>query len=292
MFLCSLDKAIEEFLIEQKIRGNSEKTLQYYGYIFKKFKGFCSVRLVSEISLPLCKSYLLYLMDCGISSVSVQSYIRGFRAFLSWLYISGYHSENLCVNFRLPKAHRSVVNVLTKSEIDLLLSQFDISTFHGLRNRCICLLMLGSGMRCGEVSSLLYENLHLDEKYLIADGKCDKERIVPLSSETVSYIRQFVSIRPRCKKLFCTVEGAEISNDTIKDFFRDLKTISGLERIYPHLLRHTFATSYLENGGNIYNLQSILGHTSLEMVKRYLHSSRYAVLKDFDSLSPSGIFKN
>ena len=72
----------------------------------------------------------------------------------------------------------------------------------------------------------------------------------------------------------------------MKDFFRDVKKVSGLERVYPHLLRHTFATMYLENGGNIYNLQSILGHTSLEMVKRYLHMSRYAVLKDFDKLNP------
>ena len=283
-----MEKAISEFMLEQKIRGNSEKTLQYYGYVFLKFKHFCACDSVSEINLPLCKGYLLHLMESGISSVTVQSYVRGFRAFLTWLYVSGYHSKNLSEEFRLPKAHKSVINVLTKSEIDLLLSQFDTSTFYGLRNRCICSLMLGSGLRCGEVVSLLCENVHLDEKYLIADGKGDKERIVPLSCGTVAELQRFSEIRPHCKTFFCTVEGARISNETVKNFFRDLKAVSGLERIYPHLLRHTFATSYLENGGNIYNLQSILGHTSLEMVKRYLHMSRYAVMKDFESFSPLG----
>jgi integrase/recombinase XerC/integrase/recombinase XerD len=146
--------------------------------------------------------------------------------------------------------------------------------------------MLDSGLRCGEVSTLLSANVHLDEKYIIVDGKCDKERIVPLSQITVAELLKYVEIRPKSKNFFCTVDGQPISNDTVKDFFRDVKKVSGLERVYPHLLRHTFATMYLENGGNIYNLQSILGHTSLEMVKRYLHMSRYAVLKDFDNLNP------
>ncbi len=281
-----MQTAVDEFMIEQRIRGNSERTLEFYKYVFVKFRRFCDCVYVSDITLPLCKRYLLYLMECGINSVTVQSYVRGFRAFLSWLYAMGYHVNNLSNDFRLPKAHRAVINILTRSEIELLLSQFDKGTFHGSRNRCICLLMLDSGLRCGEVVSLSTDRLHLDERYLIVDGKCDKERIVPLSSLVVVELVEYIEIKPSCKSFFCTAEGSPITVDTVKDFFRDLKRVEGLERIYPHLLRHTFATMYLENGGNIYNLQNILGHTSLEMVKRYLHMSRTAVLRDFDSLNP------
>lgn len=293
----SIDFAISEFMLEQRVRGNSEKTLQYYEYVFIKFKKFCSCNFISELDLPLCKRYLLYLMDCGISSVSVQSYVRGFRSFLSWLYSSGYFTENLSSEFRLPKAHRMVINILTSKEIDLLLSHLDTSTFLGARNLSMCLLMLGSGLRCGEVISLACERVHLDENYIIVDGKCNKERIVPISRDMVAKLSEYLlkreadQNRQRCRIFFCTVDGKAITNDAIKDLFRDLKRIKGLERIYPHLLRHTFATMYLENGGNIYSLQSILGHTSLEMVKRYLHMSRYAVLKDFDRFSPCGELK-
>ena len=282
----STRSAIEEFMIEQRIRGNTEKTLEYYKYVFVKFENFRHCDTVSEITLQLCKEYLLYLMCLNLSSVTVQSYVRGFRAFLSWLYASGYHSENLSNAFRLPKAHKAVINVLTRSEIDLLLSQFDTTGFIDFRNRCICLLMLDSGLRCGEVVSLTSERVHLKERYIIVSGKCDKERIVPISSLTFRELSRYVKIKPTSEYFFCTIQGFSITNDTIKDFFRDLKRVKGLERLYPHLLRHTFATAYLENGGNIYNLQSILGHTSLEMVKRYLHMSKTAVLRDFDNFNP------
>ena len=290
----TVDNAISEYMLEQRIRGNSDKTLKYYEYVFVKFKKYCNCTLVSEIDLPTCKKYLICLMDCGINSVSVQSYVRGFRAFLSWLYSCGYLTENLSLEFKLPKAHKAVINILTSKEIDLLLSYFDTSSFLGSRNLSICLLMLGSGLRCGEVVSLECECVHLDEKYVIVDGKCDKERIVPISQEMVykllDYIskRDFDKNRQRCRMFFCMSDGEPITNETVKNLFRDLKRINGLERIYPHLLRHTFATMYLENGGNIYSLQRILGHTSLEMVKRYLHMSRYAILKDFDRFSPCG----
>lgn len=289
----SLDNAIAEFMIEQRLKGNSEKTLEYYTFIFKKFRKFTECESVSDITLTLCKQYLLYLMDCNINSVSVQSYIRGFRSFLSWLYTSGYIPDNLSESFKLPKAHRAVINVLTDNEIKLLFSQFVGNDFLTFRNKCICLLLLDSGLRCGEVASLKTDRVHLNERYIIVSGKCDKERISPISSSTAKELLKFSLIRPQCIYFFSSSDGTPITVYTIKNFFRDLKKVKGLERIYPHLLRHTFATMYLENGGNIYNLQSILGHTSLEMVKRYLHMSRFAVLRDFDSLNPCNkIFKD
>ena len=77
-----------------------------------------------------------------------------------------------------------------------------------------------------------------------------------------------------------------IVDTTIKQLFRKLKIQSGVKRLHPHLLRHTFATRYLENGGNIFSLQLLLGHTSLEMVKNYLHLAQTRVRKDFVNFSP------
>ncbi len=77
---------------------------------------------------------------------------------------------------------------------------------------------------------------------------------------------------------------------TVKMMFRRLKAV--VPRIYPHLLRHTFATRYLENGGNIYSLQMLLGHTSLEMVKRYLHLAQRKVLREFVNYSPLDRFQS
>ncbi len=81
-------------------------------------------------------------------------------------------------------------------------------------------------------------------------------------------------------------DGTPITESTVKDLFVKLKVLTGIERLHPHLLRHTFATRYLENGGNIYALQSILGHTSLEMVKRYTHLATGKIRKEFVNFSP------
>ena len=96
----------------------------------------------------------------------------------------------------------------------------------------------------------------------------------------------------KCKQfvLYLQNDGSKnsalITSDTLKDLFRKLKKKTGISRLHAHLLRHTFATMYLNNGGNIYTLQTILGHTSLEMVKKYLHIAPYVVVNDFFKYSP------
>ena len=77
-----------------------------------------------------------------------------------------------------------------------------------------------------------------------------------------------------------------IGEDTLKDLFRKLKIKADIPRLHAHLFRHTFATRYLENGGNIYSLQLLLGHSSLEMVKKYLHLAQNRVRKEFVNYSP------
>ena len=132
------------------------------------------------------------------------------------------------------------------------------------------------------------------QTYLIVTGKGDKQRVVPFgdfTSETMSEYLKLTDQASRSDALIikvsetqCTFEG--ITQSTVKNMFRRLKARSGITRLYPHLLRHTFATRYLENGGNIYTLQAILGHTSLEMVKKYLHLAMNRIRADFPRFSP------
>ena len=156
-------------------------------------------------------------------------------------------------------------------------------------------LMLDSGLRLHEVVSLTVRAVHEDERYLIVqEGKGNKQRIVPFGSTTAAVLREYLEATsfwknrtPLIIKVSDDPLGYEaITDTTLKQFFRKLKLRSGVDRLHPHLLRHTFATRYLENGGNIYTLQAILGHTSLEMVKRYLHLANSRIRADFPKFSP------
>ncbi|MBR2460679.1 MAG: tyrosine-type recombinase/integrase [Clostridia bacterium] len=161
------------------------------------------------------------------------------------------------------------------------------STFNGLRDYTVCTLMVDSGLRLHEIVTLERKHVHLDERYLIVTGKGDKQRIVPFGDFTARTLRAYDDARkswcPPIASFFVTVDGEPMIDTTLKDVFRRLKERSGIPRLHPHLLRHTFATKYLGNGGDVYTLQRILGHTTLDMVKKYLHLSNQLTISAYCS---------
>ena len=118
-----LQDAIDEFILDQRVRGNSQATIDYYSFalnLFLTYFGYNSD--VSDITLTLCKQYYVYLSeDKTVNSVSIQSYVRGLRTFLRWLYNNNYIEENICDKFKLPKATRKVIDILSDQEIINLL---------------------------------------------------------------------------------------------------------------------------------------------------------------------------
>lgn len=290
-----LTECIDEFLIEQRVRGNSAATVDYYSRTLRFFRDFIGEVEIADVTLSDCRQYYLSLVEEDITTVSVQTYIRGLRAFLNWCYESEYTDVDICAKFKLPKATRKVIDVLTDREVSSLLNSLSGDDWLAARNRLIVALMIDSGLRLHEVVTLTRNCVHVDEGYLVVQcGKGDKQRIVPFGSSTAKFIREYtrlVNFPPGLESLLIKVSdiryGYEpISDVTIKQLFRKLKERSGIRRLKPHLLRHTFATRYLENGGNIYTLQAVLGHTSLEMVKRYLHLATSRIRSDFYKFSP------
>ena len=284
----NISEAIDAFLVDQACRGNSKNTVVNYRTMLQYFLAYAGDILLEDITVPMCRRYYLTLCD-RVTSVTAQTYVRQLRTFLRWLYENEYMKENICHKFRLPKAFKPTVDTLTDEEIAKLFAVYSSDTFLDVRNRCMLALLLDSGLRINELVTLRRARLHLKERYLIVDGKGNKQRAVPFGNMTRDLLSVYVGmLPPNSTYVFLkNDEETRIEYTTVKDLFRDLKVLSGVTRIYPHLLRHTFATRYLENGGNIYALQSILGHTSLEMVKRYLHLSKHKIIRtDFVNYSP------
>lgn len=280
-----LNSLVEKFLIEQKCRGNTNFTLDYYRVVLTRFVQFCGDLSADDLTIDVCQNYYFHLREKDLASGSVQTYIRGLRAFLTWCHDFGYIQTDITSRFKLPKAQRKTIDVLTDDEVKRLYSSFN-DTFTGIRNLCISLLMLDSGLRLNEIVTLETLQVHIQDRYCIVNGKCQKQRIVPIGSTTCSCLEKYLSIKPESAFVFCKYDGTPITRDIIKNTFRKLRKKTDIPRLHPHLLRHTFATRYLENGGDIYRLQVILGHTSLEMVKKYLHIATNRVQADFLKYSP------
>lgn len=125
----------------------------------------------------------------------------------------------------------------------------------------------------------------------IVTGKGNKQRAIAFGINTEDLIRRYLNLRKSHSNLLLIKVsgdglGEGITENTIKDMFRKIKKKSGVTRLYPHLLRHTFGTRYIENGGNMFSLQLLLGHTSLNMVKRYVHLANSKIRQEFVNFSP------
>ena len=134
--------------------------------------------------------------------------------------------------------------------------------------------MLDCGLRLHEVVSLTLDRLHIADGYAIVDGKGNKQRVVPLGDYSRKLLLRYLARRPVVvctSAVFLQRDLSPVTDNTLRLMFRRLKIQSAIPRLRAHLLRHTFATSFLQQGGDMYTLQQILGHTSLEMVKRYVN---------------------
>ena len=289
MIKLNLSGLLTAFLLEQRVRGNSEKTVLFYERNVGYLVSFLSDMDADVVRLSDLQNYYLYVSSRSVSSITVQTYMRAVRSFFSWAYREGYIHNDLVSSFRLPKARRKVFDVLTDDEVKKLLLVQRSDAALRERDLCICLLMLDSGLRLGEVLGLKYGSLHLEEGYISVLGKGDKERYVPVGQHTKKELMRYLFARSGCASKYSLFEKSKeipLTEGAIRSLFRRLKRMTGIERLRPHLLRHTFATRYLENGGDLYSLQLILGHTTLEMSKRYVQTTTRKMAVSFTQYSP------
>lgn len=135
--------------------------------------------------------------------------------------------------------------------------------------------MCDSGLRRGEILSLIMKNVDLNHDFLLVTGKGCKQRFVPLGQLShialYDYIIRYRSGAGGSDPVFVDRFGKPCNDNTIKQVFQKIKKRTGIDRLHPHLLRHTFATNYLCDGGDLETLRLILGHSDLQVTSMYLH---------------------
>ena len=215
--------------------------------------------------------------DGPLSSSYIQGFVRALRAFSSWLYEDGYTDTNTLKTIRPPKIQQKIVPVLRDEEVTRLLGQFERLSPYGERGYCIVLTLLDCGLRASELCNLTVADAHLEQGFLKVLGKGDKERHVPIGQTCGdALLRWRERSRPQFDTndapfLFLSSTGNQITVNAVEQMIRRAGVSADIPRVHPHLLRHTFATNYLvKEVGDPLRLQQVLGHTSLEMVRRYV----------------------
>ncbi len=211
--------------------------------------------------------------DRLLSQAAVRNHVMVLRSFSSWLYRELYTTENVLKRLQVPKAPVKVIEALTDEEIEQLFSSLDVNGDVGCRNAAMLMLFLDTGLRSSELLGLQLEDIHLEEQWLKVMGKGQKERIVPFGGKATRLLQRYVTIfRPSTmigNQFFPCVDGSPLEENAVRTMSSRLGERAGVPRLHLHLLRHTFATRYLLNGGDAFSLQQLLGHTTLEMTRKY-----------------------
>jgi site-specific recombinase XerD len=306
----TIDELVGLYEMSNIAEGKSSKTIAWYRDMLTSFSRFLKTMQYpsdsSGFSIDKVREYIIYLRDKpkfeghphtpaqteSVSPRTVQCHVRSLKAFSSWLYAEGYTSENRLKNIRLPKAPALVIEPLTPEEIKKVSASINKKSATGARNYAIFATLLDTGLRASEAAGITLGNLNLHDGFIKVMGKGSKERIVPIGKYVQMTLWSYIDkVRPEphsqeYNNLFLTCSGKPITVNAIKLMFSRLAVSSGVERLHAHLCRHTFAINYLLNGGDIFSLKEILGHTTLEMVNHYLHFTSSQIMAQHHKYSP------
>ena len=300
MFICS---AFQLFLVDHEAYC-SDKTMIYYRENVPKFINFVSCQLDQQpdklecevITRDVVVAYIASLRSFDLKNTTINTYFRAVKVFLNYCIDEGYCQPDVLRKVRFLKSDQQPVIPLTEWEVNEIDGLFNSKTESGLRNFCIIHLMLDAGFRCSDVVNLRYHNINFDGNYMTIKGKGDKFRSVLLCPKLkrmlFHYLIKFRGYDPKDDYPVFVQVGTlvPINSNVIKQLFARIKKNSGIDRVHPHLLRHTFATSYILGGGNLEFLRLMLGHSDYETTKIYLHLAQEAKMLHNDIYKLDSIF--
>lgn len=284
------DEAFEKFIRMKKRQNLSVETINFYNDCFRYFGEFFDVSQdCSKISLDTYYDYIEHLQtNKKANPTTINSYLRGLRTILYYFMDEGY-----TLKFKMPmiKAEKQIKETYTEEELEKLLRKPDVKkcNFTEYRNWVMANYFLATGNRLRTVINIKIG--HLDfENYLIFLGKTKngKQQLIPMSKSLADILQEYLSYRQGNDDdyLFCSMHGEQLTRDGTSTLMRKYNLRRGVRKTSIHMYRHTFAKNWILNGGDIFRLQKILGHSTMDMVKNYVEMFDDDLKRDFETFNP------
>ena len=229
-----------------------------------------------------------------VSSVTINNYIRNMRVYFNYMYGNRMIKVNPVNKIKTIKTPRKVKEYLEDDMFTRLLKCFDLSKFHEYRDYVITQLIFDTGMRLGECLAIRdVTDINFNDRsiFLPANNtKGKKDRYVFFSMQMATELRRWLQYRDRYKDseyCFCTTRGSKLEVRSFESNFTNYGNRKGKKEIHPHMLRNNFAKRFLMNGGDIYTLSKILGHSSIKVTEEcYLDLENEDLRKQYQRYSP------
>lgn len=266
------------------------KFAQYLDFAGKKFE-------VENIDVEDIKKFITWINELGMQVSSQSRLISGLKSFFGFLLIEDVITTDPTLLLEMPRISKLLPDTLNIEEINSIVEAVDASKPEGIRNKAIIEVLYGCGLRVSELINLKISNLFIQEEYLKVIGKGNKERIMPVGSIALKFIRIYleeVRVHIDIKNgfedyVFLSRLGSALSRVAVFNIVKDLAARAGINKsISPHTFRHSFATHLIEGGADLRAVQEMLGHSSITTTEIYTHINRdylKSIITDFHSRS-------
>ena len=281
----NLKKNLKPFLLYLRIEKNlSQNSIEAYENDLKRFLNFIfydNKKFILDSSY--IQNYISQLIDLNLEISTLQRNLSSLRSFFSYLVDEKIISFNPAELIDIPKRKRSLPEVLTQEEINILFTNINTNNPIGIRDRAMFELLYSSGLRVSEMTSIKILDFLDDNEWLRVYGKGSKERLVPLGKEVLKWVNFYLDksrnyLLNKNKKndfLFVNFRGDGISRKGVWMLLKKYVSLSKITKnISPHSLRHSFATHLIEGGMDLRAVQELLGHSDISTTSIYTHLNR------------------
>ena len=286
----TLEGLVESYLNHLRVeRALSPRTLEAYGRDLNKLLAYAEesgISRVDAVDLGTVSGWLGRLARDGLGARSAARHLSAVRGLMKFLLREGVLTSDPTELSARPRFGRRLPRTLSEAEVLELLAAPDVSTLRGLRDRAMLSVSYAAGLRVSELVGLTAGDIDLSRGIVSAFGKGGKRRLVPLGGVTLDHVQAYLNARaeqgggsPRARKsgpdvLFPSPRGGALTRQGFwKIVARYARGIGLPGRVYPHKLRHSFATHLLTGGADLRSVQTMLGHASVTTTEIYTHVS-------------------
>ena len=278
-------------------RNYSEKTVLAYGEDISQLREFAQERMEkfdpAEVKPGLVREWIVSLMDQGYTSTSVNRKLSSLRSFYKYLLRQGEVSVDPLRKITGPKNKKPLPSFLKESEMNKLLDDTDFGEgFKGCRDRLIIEMFYATGMRLSELIGLDDKDVDFSASLLKVTGKRNKQRLIPFGDELRELMLGYINIRnemipERSEAFFVRENGERLYKNLVYNLVkRNLSKVVTLKKRSPHVLRHTFATTMLNNDAELGAVKELLGHESIATTEIYTHATFEELKKVYKQAHP------
>ena len=287
----TLQSVFDKFIAFKKIKNLSPESLDYYEECFRFFTEYYPAdQPCADITKDVCLDYVRHLQETrpGLKDVTINTYLRAVRAILYYAMEQGYLPR---FKLELIKADKEIKETYSDEELTRLLKKPDIKKcgFTEYRNWVLVNYLLATGNRLLTVMNIRIGDISFgDSAIVLTKTKNRRQQIIPLSQTMLRILQEYLVYRKGKPDdfLFCNQFGKQFSKGGLQTTVLKYNHSRGVEKTSIHLFRHTFAKKWILAGGDIFRLQKLLGHSSLEVVKEYVNMFGTDLTQQFDVFNP------